>query len=140
MINPRTGHLLCAPSQCVRAGDSVEAVLALGLGEANDVNDVHTGWSWLRVPNVRVGNDSLSLVFGFHHNRLQMVLLDVLPALVGTASTEAAWSEQAALQRLPALQHWVRSEVGREGQFPWGSITADYDFKNVTSGITIRYA
>jgi len=75
MINPRTGHLLFAPSQCVRAGDSVEAVLALGLGETNDVNDVHTGWSWLRVPNVRVGNDSLSLVFGFHHNRLQMVAL-----------------------------------------------------------------
>jgi hypothetical protein len=139
MIDPQNGNLVFAPSLRVRPGDSLETVIALALGESNEVNDVHTGWKWLPARNVRVGPDYFALQLGFYHNRLKMVLLDVSQERFEPVANWDACTEQTAMQRLRVLQKWVRKEVGHEGQFPWGVIEAGYDFKNVSSSIIIRY-
>ena len=139
MIDRQTGNLLFAPSVYVCGGDSLETVAALGLGESTEVRDMQTGWQWLIARNVQVGSEYFALAFGFRDNRLQRVSLAVSSERVEAVNTWETLSERAERQQLEKLRQWIRREVGRDGAFSWGSVTAQYDFKNATSGITIAY-
>jgi hypothetical protein len=44
MIDQQTGDLILTPTMRVRAGDSLETVAALRLGDLNEVHDMNTGW------------------------------------------------------------------------------------------------
>jgi hypothetical protein len=139
MIDQHTGHLILAPAVCVRPGDSLETVAALTLGESQDRLDMQTGWQWLFVRNVRVGQQYFVLHFGFYAHRLQLVSLVMSGERFGRLANWGNWSERAEVHRLEELKQWVSEELGHEGEFSWGSVTADYDPKNASSGITIRY-
>jgi hypothetical protein len=56
-------------------------------------------------------------------------------ALIGSGKLVGTRREGAAGE----LKHWVRAEVGREERFSWGTVTANYDEKSASSGITIIY-
>ncbi|HEX8656932.1 MAG TPA: hypothetical protein VF690_05335 [Hymenobacter sp.] len=123
----------------VRAGDSLETVAALRLGELNEVHDMNTGWKWLAARNVAVESDYIHFRFGFCHNRLAMVSLAVSRERTMLAGSWENWSEHTEKNRLVEFKHWVHAEVGREGRFSWGTVTASYDEKSASSGITITY-
>ena len=139
MIDRQTGNLLFAPSVYVCRGDSLETVAALGLGESTEVRDMQTGWQWLIARNVQAGSEYFALAFGFSDNRLHRISLAVSSERVESVNTWKTLSERAERQQLEKLRQWIRREVGRDGAFSWGSVTAEYDFKNATSGITITY-
>ncbi|MFC6226036.1 hypothetical protein ACFP2F_22525 [Hymenobacter artigasi] len=139
MIDRRSGHLLLAPTASVRAGDSMETVRAVVPGGTNEVRDMGNGWKWLVARNVHLGPDWFHFHFYFYENRLRMVSLGVSRTRTALLGSWADWSERAERQRAEELKAWVRAEVGREGRFPWGTITADYDEKSASSGITINY-
>ena len=139
MIDQQTGDLVLAPAGRVRAGDSLEMVTALGLGELNEVHDLPTGWKWLTARNVPVGPDYVHFQFGFCDNRLAMVSLAVSRERTALIGSWENWSERAERELLGELKHWVRAEVGREERFSWGTVTANYDEKSASSGITITY-
>ncbi|MFC6226105.1 hypothetical protein ACFP2F_22875 [Hymenobacter artigasi] len=137
MIDRQTGHLILAPSVCICAGDSLEMVAALVLGESTEVRDLHNGWQWLSTHNVPVGPHYVHFHFRFCQNRLQMVSVGISPERTALVGSWEQWSEGAERDRLKALKQWVREELGREGRFVWGTVTADYDEKSASSGITI---
>ena len=139
MIDPSTGDLVFGPSVCVRSGDELENVASLALGERHEVQDMGTGWTWLRAQNVRVGNHYFLVGFAFCDNRLKLVHLVFSPIRFELPSSWDTWSENAEQQRLGKYQQWVRDELGHEGRFAWGTVEAEYDAKGGSSGITLRY-
>ncbi|GAB3876917.1 hypothetical protein GCM10028824_35670 [Hymenobacter segetis] len=139
MIDQQTGHLTLAPSVCICAGDSLETVAALVVGESTEVRDLHNGWKWLSTHNVPVGPNYVHFHFCFCQNCLQMISVGISPERTALLGSWENWSERAERERLGALKHWVREELGREGRFSWGTVTADYDEKSASSGITITY-
>ena len=118
MIDRQTGNLLLSPSVCVRRGDSLETVVALGVGESAEVRDMQTGWKWLFARNVQVRTEYFAFAFGFSDNRLLQVLLAVSSEPFEPVDTWEALSERDERQRLEALRRWIRREVGRDGAFP----------------------
>ncbi|QIL74973.1 hypothetical protein [Hymenobacter sp. HDW8] len=139
MIDQQTGNLILAPTVRVQAGDSLETVAALALGESNEMHDVQTGWKWLFARNVYVEMRYYILRFGFFNNSLKTVIMGVSQERFDLLATWDNWSEQAEMSRLVELKQWIQEEVGSEGRFPWGKVTADYDLKSASSGITINY-
>ena len=139
MTDQQTGDLVLAPAGRVRAGDSLEMVTALGLGELNEVHDLPTGWKWLAARNVPVGPNYVHFQFGFCCNRLTTVSLTISRERTALIGSWKNWSERAERKLLGELKLWVRAEVGHEGRFSWGTVTANYDEKSASSGITITY-
>lgn len=139
MIERETGHLLLAPQVRIRPGDSLSAVAAIGLGESQAVEDRATGWQWLIVRNVPVDQRYFILYFGFYQDQLRNVRLVFSPDQYAPNSSWEDWSEQGELTVLRALRQWLHSELGREGAFPWGTVTADYDANGSSSVVTIHY-
>jgi cation diffusion facilitator CzcD-associated flavoprotein CzcO len=139
MIERQTSHLLIAPQVCIRPGDSLSAVAALFLGESQAVEDMATGWQWLTVRNVCVDHRYFLLSFGFYHDQLRSLQLIFSPDRYALNSSWEDWSEQHELTQLKVLQQWLHAELGREGDFPWGTVTADYDAKGGSSSVTIQY-
>jgi hypothetical protein len=139
MIDRQTGSLNFAPAVYVHAGDSLEAVVALALGESNDIYDMQTGWQWLSTRNVQVTPYFFALRFGFCNNSLKLISLSFSSERAEELSSWDTWSEETEMQRLAELKKWIYAELGREGHFSWGTVTANYDVKSASSGITINY-
>lgn len=139
MIDCNTGYLILDPSICIRPGDSLEAVVALSLGDSNDIHDMQSGWQWLFARNVYVEQKYFVLHFGFYKNRLQRISLVVSNERFIPLSNWNSWSERIEMHRLAELTQWLFKELGSKRLFSWGTITANYDVKSTSSSITIDY-
>jgi hypothetical protein len=139
MIDRQTGQLALAPKVRICAGDSLEAVASLSLGDSNVTHDMHTGWIWLFARSVQVQTHYYGLHFGFCHNKLKMISLVVSQEPFEPIGSWDTWSEGREIQRLKVYKQWLLKELGREGRFSWGTVTADYDQKSASSSITINF-
>ncbi|WBO86704.1 hypothetical protein [Hymenobacter yonginensis] len=139
MIDRSTGDLIFALSVRVCVGDQLETVASLALGEGHQVQEMGTGWTWLRAQNVHKESQYFSVGFAFYNNRLRQVHLVFSPTRLELSSSWDTWSESAERQRLGEYKQWVRDELGHEGRFPWGTVEVVYDAKGGSSGISLRY-
>lgn len=139
MLDQYSGSLVLGPTTCLRPGDSLEAARALLIAEITELRDLHTGWHWLLARNVHVGDRYYVLDLGFYQQRLNRVALVVSPTPFAFPATWDGWSEEAEARRLAVLKQWVRAEVGREGDFVWGAVTAAYAPRSAGSSVSINY-
>jgi hypothetical protein len=86
-----------------------------------------------------VGPDYVHFRFGFCYNRLAKVSLAVSRERTMLVGSWENWSEHTEKNRLVEFKQWVHAEVGREGRFSWGRVTANYDEKGASSSISITY-
>jgi hypothetical protein len=98
-----------------------------------------TGWQWLLVRNVQVGDLYYLLHLGFYQQRLSHVALVVSPTPFAFSATWGGWSEEVEIRKLAALKQWVRAETGQEGDFAWRTVTVAYDPRSAGSSISIHY-
>ncbi len=139
MLDHHTGFLTLSPTIYLHPGDSLQVVRMLLSGEETDLRAMGTDWQWLSIRNVQVVSQYYILQLGFYQDQLCRVSLVVSPIRFPAAVTWDGWAADAEWRRLAVLKQWVREQVGREGEFLWGSITASYDSRSAGSSITIEY-
>jgi hypothetical protein len=114
-------------------------IAALKLGESNDMRDMHNGWKWLTARNVSVREYYLTLEFAFYNNLLRAITLVISSEKSSQLPSWKNWSEHTEMQKLSKLKQWLQEELGQEGMFDWGNVTANYDYKSGGSSIIINY-
>lgn len=139
MINRTDGHLIISPDVELKPNDRFEAVDKLKLGEIQEMRDFHNGYSWLTLKNVKVKDQYFILDICFKDKLLILIDLIVDNKKFDLNKSWDSWTEKAEKGNLPKFKKWIKEELGREGKFKWGQVSAGFDEKGAESSILIRY-
>ncbi|GAB3782930.1 hypothetical protein GCM10028818_39810 [Spirosoma horti] len=140
MIDRTTGSITLSATCQLKAGDTFSELLALQLGESQEVADRNNGWKWLTIKNLEVAGDYVIISLCFYADALKQIELIVSENRFDLSDDWHSWSERNELVILKKLRTWLRNELGREGKFDWGEVWASYDPKGGSSSISLRYA
>ena len=139
MIHKTTGRLELSESITIQANDTFEKINALKLGEVQEVRDMQNGYKWLTIKNLQVDKHFFILSLCFHNNRLISVNILVDDKRFDLNLSWIDWSEEDELTKLAVYKKWIKAELGHEGKFPWGEISASYDQKGGSTSVVVRY-
>jgi hypothetical protein len=95
--------------------------------------------SWkLPAEQYRSGGLAFVIVLYFHGERLAMIDFAYNDPAYG--KSWADFSMENEIKRKQAHDQWLVPSVGKQRDFPWGTITSEYDDRADGSSIVIRYA
>lgn len=139
MLSKKDGHLRISSELVLAPNDSFEKINNLKLGEAQVIRDMGDGYRWLEVKNVKVGGNYFIIAVGFFEDKLRMLQLGFDDKKFELEANWDFWSEKEERRRQLKYKKWVIGELGREGQFSWGDVSASYDPKGGGSAIFVNY-
>jgi hypothetical protein len=140
MINKTNGHLSISSEIELGPYDSYEKIDSLKLGEAQRTSDMTNGYKWLHVGNVKVREEYYNLSFCFFNEELIMLTFIVDDNKFDLSKNFwDTWDEVEERNKALKYKQWLISELGSAGQFSWGQVSADYDPRGGSSGISIKY-
>lgn len=139
MIDKKTGFIELASDKIIKPAMSLGDVKSMGIGESQAERDLGNGWIWYNVRNVKVADQYFIISFGFHDDKLDQLSLVFSNSEHDLSKGWGAWSEQEERQNAVIFSNWLKAELGSEKTFGWGEVWADYDEKDGSSSIGIRY-
>ncbi len=139
MIDRQTGNIILSNTRHIKAGDAFDVIEPLHLGEFQQISDRQNGWRWLTAKNLHLEENYFIVSFGFYSSALKLIDLIVSKDRFDLTATWENWSEEDELSSLKKMRNWLKKELGREGAFDWGDVSAGYDRKTGSSSISIRY-
>jgi len=139
MIDKETGNIIFDKDLVINIKSDFDSVSKMGLGESQDVDDIGNGWIWLRIKNISNSGYFFNISFAFKKQILKELCIIVSDKKFDSDSNWTDWTEQKELDDLVFYKDWLNKEVGKQREFDWGQIWADYDRKGGSSSIGLRY-
>jgi hypothetical protein len=109
--------------------------------------DVQTGYKWIYIRHVPIGEYNFGFALCFYQGRLFCVEIGF--AEKGSEKIDPSgkekpwswddWSEEDELRNKRRYDQWLDKTIGRKRKFPWGEVAAHYDLKRASSYIRIGY-
>lgn len=139
MIDNKTGYITFDNKRIINQNSDLESIANMGLGESQEVDDMKTGWIWLRIKNIMSSGYFFNISFAFNNSRLRELNFVMNNQKYDLDENWSDWSDKKELENLKFYQDWLQKEIGSQRNFDWGQVWADYDRKGGSSSIGLRY-
>ncbi|NER18335.1 hypothetical protein [Spongiivirga citrea] len=120
-------------------GCSLNSVTALKFGSAYHIDDMETGWKWLRLAYIKIRDYHFRFSFGFFKDQLELVSFVFRSTLADENEGWDNFNEEGEKQKAITFNNWLTDQLGTQRDFLWGTIEASYDPRSASSGINIKY-
>jgi hypothetical protein len=137
MIDKNTGNVIISNLIHIKHNDLKQYISLLHIGETSAQHDHGNGWSWIQENNVFADGNYFIIRFGFFESKLKQLFLSVSDTKFEFDNTD--WSEEKELKKLEIYKNWLAQELGSQREFAWGTASALFDSKSLSSSIHIVY-
>ena len=134
---PSTGNIVLQPSQVEFGPKTTESALTKASTPHKwTAIESHGQYARYKLDGVcTTESRPVGIIVSFHNGILESASI----FLLSRAGSWDTWSESEAMHQKDTLEHLLEAAYGRQRQFSWGNLTADYDPRSGSSSITIRY-
>tara|TARA_R110000737_G_scaffold348198_1_gene381504 strand:+ start:1508 stop:1930 length:423 start_codon:yes stop_codon:yes gene_type:complete len=134
MINTSNGHIQLPSYELTPELDTTELLQHLG-AELN-IQDMQTDWKWVTINSVELSELTFNFRLGFLNDKLTQLYFTFD---TNESANWEAWNKAAELKKLELYQSWLKSELGANREFIWGTVIASFDGKAGFSSVMIIY-
>ena len=139
MIDKNKGHIELNDSLELTPNSNFDLIESQKLGEVQKIRDMGNGYKWIDVKNIQIGDKYFLMSLCFKGEELSELSMVINDNPFDLNSGWDSWSEKSEKEKLKKYRDWLTQEIGKEWDFNWGEVWADYDPKGESSSIGIRY-
>ncbi len=138
MVHKKNGHLqlndIVIPPGC-----TLKSLSAIKFESAYHIDDMGTGWKWLRLAPLKLEKDYARFSFGFSQDQLTIVSFVVQKTPFENSKGWEDFNETVEKEKALQFDDWLTENIGAQRNFPWGTIEASFDPRSASSSISINY-
>lgn len=139
MIDKNKGHIKLTNSLDLSPNLKFDLIESQKLGEVQEIRDMGHGWKWLDIKNIHIDDKYFIISLCFKDEELSEVSMVIKDSPFDLNSGWDSCCEKNEKEKLKQYQDWLTQEIGKERDFNWGEVWANYDPKGESSSIGIRY-
>jgi len=139
MIDKHTGHITLNDSFELTPSTRFCSLSKLNLGEVQEIRDMNNGWKWLDIKNLKWKNNYFILSLCFYEEELSELSILVKDKPFNVNDNWESWSKQKEQKKLNQYKKWLTEEIGEDRVFEWGNTWIEFDSKDGSTSIGIRY-
>ena len=139
MIDKTKGHIRLNDSLNLEPNSSFEMIERQKLGVLQEIRDMGNGYKWLDIKNIQIDNQYFIIFLCFKKEKLSQLTMVINDKPFELNSSWDTWSEKAEKEKLKKFENWLNKELDKERKFNWGEVWVNYDQREGSSSIGIKY-